>query len=72
MRRKSSIAVTVGYDFLYDSNVIRPGDEINRNIPKGQTYQQDGTAPSLTSPARLFKTTDLFAQGVSIGLIFHL
>ncbi len=67
-----SIALTVAYDFLYDSNVIRPGDEINRNVPKGQTYQQDGTSPSLTSPARLFRTTDFFAQGVSIGLVFHL
>jgi hypothetical protein len=67
-----SIAVTIGYDFLYDSNVIRPGDQINRNVPKGQTFQQDGTAASLTSPARLFRTTDFFAQGISIGLVIHL
>jgi Putative beta barrel porin-7 (BBP7) len=67
-----SIAITVGYDFLYDSNVIRPGDQINRNIPKGQTFQQDGTAASLTSPARLFRTTDFYAQGISIGLVFRL
>lgn len=67
-----SIAVTVGYDFLYISNVIRPGDQINRNIPKGQTFQQDGTAASLTSPTKLFKTTDFFAQGISVGLVFRL
>jgi hypothetical protein len=67
-----SIAITVGYDFLYDSNVIRPGDQINRNLPKGQTFQQDGTAASLTSPARLFRTTDFYAQGISIGLVFRL
>ena len=67
-----SIALTIGYDFLYDSNVIRPGDQINRNIPKGQTFQQDGTAASLTSPARLFRTTDFYAQGISIGLVFRL
>lgn len=67
-----SIALTIGYDFLYDSNVIRPGDQIDRNIPKGQTYQQDGTSPSLTSPARLFRTTDFFAQGISIGIVFRL
>jgi hypothetical protein len=67
-----SIALTVGYDFLYDSSVIRPGDQIDRSIPKGQTYQQDGTSPSLTSPARLFRTTGFFAQGISIGVVFHL
>ena len=68
----SSITLTVAYDLLYDSNVIRPGDQINRNIPKGQTFQQDGTAASLTSPARLFKTTDFLAQGIAFGLTFHL
>ena len=67
-----AIAVTVGYDFLYDSNVIRPGDQINRNIPKGQTFQQDGTPASLTSPARLFRTTDFFAQGITVGITFRL
>ena len=67
-----SIALTIGYDFLYDSNVIRPGDQINRNVPKGQTFQQDGTTASLTSPARLFRTTDFYAQGISIGLVFRL
>src|SRR5271166_263822 len=67
-----AITLTVGYDFLYDSNVIRPGDQINRNIPKGQTFQQDGTAASLISPGRLFRTTDFWAQGISFGLVFHL
>jgi hypothetical protein len=67
-----SIALTIGYDFLYDSNVIRPGDQINRNIPKGQTFQQDGTPASLTSPAKLFRTTDFFAEGITVGLVFRL
>ena len=63
-----SIRVTVGYTFLYDSNVIRPGDQIDRNIPKGQTFQQGGNTVSTTSPARLFRTTDFFAQGMNVGL----
>jgi hypothetical protein len=66
------VELTVGYDFLYDSNVIRPGDQINRNIPKGQTFQQDNTTGSLTSPARLFRTTGFYAQGVSFGITVHL
>jgi opacity protein-like surface antigen len=64
----SSIRVTVGYDFLYYSNVVRPGDQINREIPKGQTFQQARTPDSLTSPARLFNTTDFYAQGLSLGV----
>jgi hypothetical protein len=63
-----SLRATIGYDIIYESNVIRPGDQINRNLPKGQTFQQDGTSPSTTSPSRLFKTTDFFAQGISVGL----
>jgi hypothetical protein len=66
-----SMQVTVGYDFLYDSNVIRPTDQIDRNIPKGQTFQQGGNIVSTTSPARLFRTTDFFAQGLTIGVAFR-
>jgi hypothetical protein len=66
-----SMRVTIGYDFLYDSNVIRPGDQINRNIPKGQTFLQGGNFVSTTSPARLFRTTDFFAQGMSVGVAFR-
>jgi hypothetical protein len=63
-----SMRFTVGYDFLYDSNVIRPTDQINRNIPKGQTFQQDGTAASTTSPSPLFRATDFYSHGLSAGL----
>ena len=64
----SWIRVTVGYDALYVSNVIRPGDQINRDIPTGQTFQQDGKPASATSPASLFKTTDFYAQGMNAGV----
>jgi outer membrane immunogenic protein len=64
-----TIRFTVGYDFIYFSNVIRPTDQIDRNIPKGQTYQQDTTqADSSTVPARLFKSTDFWAHGLSVGI----
>ncbi|GAC1339837.1 MAG: hypothetical protein NVSMB18_08760 [Acetobacteraceae bacterium] len=66
-----AFGITVGYSALYDSNVIRPGDQMTRNIPKGQTFQQDGTAPSTTSPARLFRTSDFFAHGLNAGVRFH-
>jgi hypothetical protein len=63
-----SVRVTVGYDVLYYSNVIRPTDQIDRNIPKGQSFQQDPGVNSTTSPARLFNTTDFYAHGLNVGL----
>ncbi len=63
-----AIRVTAGYDFLYYSSVVRPGDNINRDLPKGQTFQQGGSSVSTASPAPLFKTTDFYVQGFSVGL----
>ena len=63
-----SIRVTIGYDFLYDSSVIRPTDQIDRNVIKGQFFQEDPEAQSLAYPQRMDKTTDFYAQGVSVGL----
>jgi hypothetical protein len=62
------LTLTVGYDILYYSNVVRPTDQIDRNIPKGQTFQQASPTISSTSPAKYFNTTDFYAQGLSVGL----
>jgi hypothetical protein len=67
----SWMQITAGYDFLYYTNVIRPGDQINREIPKGQTFNQADPVVSATSPTILFKTTDFFAHGVNLGLNFR-
>ncbi len=63
-----SVRVTLGYDFLYYSRVVRPGDQLDRNLPKGQIFQQGGSSVSSTSPTALFNKTDFFAQGLSVGL----
>jgi hypothetical protein len=60
--------VTVGYDFLYMSTVIRPTDQIDRSLPKGQTFNQADPTISTDSPSRRFKQTDFYAQGFSFGL----
>lgn len=62
------LRATLAYDFLYYSNVMRPGDQINRSIPKGQTFNQADPVVSTTSPSRLSKTADFFAHGVSVGM----
>jgi hypothetical protein len=66
-----STRITIGYDFLFDSSVIRPVDQINRNIPKGQTFLQGGDFISTTSPARIFRSTSFFAQGINVGVSFR-
>ncbi len=63
-----SIRLIVGYDFLYWSNVVRPTDQIDRNVVKCQFYQEDRNSTSLAYPQRLDKTTDFYAQGLSVGL----
>jgi hypothetical protein len=47
---------------------VRPTDQTNRNLSKGQFYQEDPYSTSLAYPQRLNKTTDFYTQGVSIGL----
>ncbi len=63
-----AIRLTVGYDFIYASNVVRPTDQIDRNLIKGQFYREDPYSTSFAYPQRLNKTTDFYTQGVSIGL----
>jgi hypothetical protein len=63
-----TIRVTVAYDFLYWSNVVRPTDQIDRNLVKGQFFQEDPLSTSLAYPQRLDKTTDFYVQGISVGL----
>jgi opacity protein-like surface antigen len=64
----SAIKLIVGYDFIYWSNVVRPTDQIDRNVVKGQFFQEDPNSTSLAYPQRLNKTTDFYAQGLSVGL----
>lgn len=63
-----AVRLTVGYDFIYYSSVVRPGQQINRNLPKGQIFEQGGSSVSSTSPFPLFDKTGFFAQGLSIGM----
>ena len=63
----SNLRLTLGYDVLYLSNVIRPTDQIDRNIPKGNVFGQGGTVTTTGYPARLFRTTDFYAQGLNAG-----
>jgi hypothetical protein len=55
-----NVTVSVGYNLLWLSNVVRPGDQIDRVV----TFQTNDR------PGVLFKTTDFWAQGINVGLQF--
>jgi hypothetical protein len=67
----------VGYNFLYWSNVIRPGDQIDPFIDVTRVPAfippnlQSQIPPAAARPAVLFKETDFWAQGVNFGLEFR-
>jgi len=65
-----NVKVFVGYSFLYWSNVIRPGDQIDPRIDPRQVP----TSPSFINgsnailPGTTFHRTDFWAQGLNLGV----
>jgi hypothetical protein len=62
------VRVFGGYTFLYWSNVVRPGDQISRDLNPGLLPPPE--APVLMGvqrPGFAFDTTDYWAQGISVG-----
>jgi hypothetical protein len=74
-RITSWAAVSVGYTFLYTNNVVRPGNQINRNInPTQSTAYSGDPAPQRQGPAQpsfKFNSSDFWAQGINAGLSFR-
>jgi hypothetical protein len=67
------IDFVVGYNFLYWSDVIRPGDAVDRTINPTQ-LQTSIRGTGLTGPARpafTWHDSDFWAQGVNVGMQFH-
>jgi hypothetical protein len=66
------VRVFVGYNFLYASNVVRPGDQIDPVVNLRQLPTVFGApAQPVAGPQRplpLFRHTDFWAQGVNFGL----
>jgi hypothetical protein len=60
----------VGYSFLYLSDAIRPGDQIDRTLHPAQIPLVSGLPPAIGSdrPSRLFNHSDFWTQGLTIGL----
>ena len=64
--------VYVGYAYLYASDVVRPGDQIDRNVNPTYSLAYGGDPPvkptGATHPAFSFNTTNFWAQSVTLGL----
>jgi len=63
----------VGYNFLYWSNVVRPGTAITRNIdfqgiPTSSIYNPG--VPPQAPPPPSFVNTGFWAQGINLGILF--
>jgi len=63
----------VGYSFLYWSEVLRPGNQIDPrlNVNEVPTSKSFGAAGGPSRPAFSFNGTDFWAQGVSFGMEFR-
>jgi hypothetical protein len=59
--------VSMGYDFLYWNHVVRPGDQIDRQVNVGAIGDpgQFGNSPHPQMP---FTTTGFWAQGLTGGV----
>jgi hypothetical protein len=69
-----SIRAFAGYDLLYFSNVVRPGDQIDRTITLAQTIQNQvaGNPPGPgVRPTPNLSNSEFWAQGINFGLEFR-
>jgi len=51
--------------------VVRPGDQIDRNVNPSQIAGGGSTLVGLPYPVQLFRRSDFYAQGLSVGLEFR-
>ncbi|HEV3261313.1 MAG TPA: BBP7 family outer membrane beta-barrel protein [Gemmataceae bacterium] len=66
------ICLFAGYDFLYWSQVVRPGPQIDRVVDVALVPNfAPGTVPTGAGhPATIFKQSDFWAHGVDVGVEF--
>jgi hypothetical protein len=63
----------VGYTFLYASDVVRPGDQIDPriNVNRVPIDPSFGTAGGPNLPGFSFHSSSFWAQGINVGLEFN-
>ena len=58
---------TAGYSFIYWSNVVRPGDQIDTTVNPNLLPPENPTQTAFLNPSFAFRETDYWIQGVSFG-----
>jgi hypothetical protein len=69
-----TVRVYVGYSFLYWSKVVRPGEQIDRNVnptllPTSDVYDVNAGGPQ--RPRVVFEKTDMWMHGLNAGFAVH-
>jgi hypothetical protein len=69
------IRLSMGYTFLYWSDVVRPGDQIDRvvdftKVPSFQPLPAGFPAAPQNRPAVLFRENDFYAHGLNFSVLF--
>jgi Putative beta barrel porin-7 (BBP7) len=68
----SQLRAFVGYDFLYWTQVVRPGNQIDHNVNFSQSAVfGNGVLSGPASPSPLLSRSDFWAQGINFGLEFQ-
>jgi hypothetical protein len=65
------MSVVAGYTFLYASDVVRAPRQINRNVNYSSFDLPPGPPTGPQEPSFKFKSSDFWAQGLSLGLAFR-
>lgn len=60
----------VGYNFLYCSNILRAGDQIDTTLDVNAASFPITQRPGATRPAPRFEDSNFWAQGINFGLHF--
>lgn len=68
-----NLRLFVGYDFIYLSSVVRPGEQIDVNVNPTfiPTSAGPGTGTGPRQPTVLFRTNDYWVQGLTFGLQYR-
>jgi len=63
---RPGVRLTAGYTFLYWTNVVRPGDQIDLSV--NSEFLNGASSATPSRPAFNFRETDYWAQGLNFGI----
>jgi hypothetical protein len=61
------LRLTAGYSFIYWSNVVRPGDQIDTTVNPNLMPPENPVETAFLNPRFAFQQTDYWVQGLSLG-----